>query len=460
MKEPDYTTLPNEEAARAIASKTAVGRRVFDKLLPELKARAFVVTGLEDLRMVWEVRDAIAELPRGESWKSVAKKVRGLLEQGGFSEEAAAKRAELLVRHHGFQAYAEADYAVKQEMKEVFPYWKYVTMGDHRVREAHAALDGLVLPADDPFWKDHYPPWDWGCRCQVIEITAEEYQEIKDAGRVAGARGFDPTKEEERSQGWVLPEKAEAMLREQGRLEDGTGHPVDVRSPRAKAAKGEDAFGWHPGESSMRASELHRRYIEEDPKTGESREEDWERFYAQMQGARIDDGQGRMRPAWDWVIRDDVRRAAEEARAAAKEKGVEVLAAVDYKTGERFGELVIGKDDRVNVAETMKKAIREETPVAVIHTHPDEAGGPSPADIELALRQPEWLARTGVVQWNGVFHWVRAGKKWEKMDERQKEGLRMQLEEAQDGMPYDEWEKFLKNLEEKGVIEYETTRSL
>lgn len=42
---------------------------------------------------------------------------------------------------------------------------QYYTAGDDRVRDAHRALDGIVKPINDPFWRIYYPPNDWGCRC-------------------------------------------------------------------------------------------------------------------------------------------------------------------------------------------------------------------------------------------------------------------------------------------------------
>ena len=30
-----------------------------------------------------------------------------------------------------------------------------------------------VLPADDPWWQIHYPPNDFGCRCGVIQLSAD-----------------------------------------------------------------------------------------------------------------------------------------------------------------------------------------------------------------------------------------------------------------------------------------------
>ncbi len=44
-------------------------------------------------------------------------------------------------------------------------------------RPQHLAWNGLTLPADSPFWRTHYPPNGWGCRCRVIgaagPVTAE-----------------------------------------------------------------------------------------------------------------------------------------------------------------------------------------------------------------------------------------------------------------------------------------------
>ncbi|MBR1533224.1 MAG: FeoA domain-containing protein, partial [Ruminococcus sp.] len=44
------------------------------------------------------------------------------------------------LRIHGFQAYAVARHQQQMETADIFPYWKYVTVGDSRVRAAHAAL--------------------------------------------------------------------------------------------------------------------------------------------------------------------------------------------------------------------------------------------------------------------------------------------------------------------------------
>ncbi|SZD73666.1 phage head morphogenesis protein, SPP1 gp7 family [Candidatus Ornithobacterium hominis] len=54
-----------------------------------------------------------------------------------------------------------------ERTKDLYPNLKYVTVGDERVRAQHREWDGIVLPIEHPWWKIHYPPNDWGCRCDV-----------------------------------------------------------------------------------------------------------------------------------------------------------------------------------------------------------------------------------------------------------------------------------------------------
>lgn len=72
-------------------------------------------------------------------------------------------------------AEAASQYRQLRKSANTLPYWVYRTVGDEHVRPEHAALDGLTLPASDPEWSKIYPPNDWGCRCWVDAIMAEEF---------------------------------------------------------------------------------------------------------------------------------------------------------------------------------------------------------------------------------------------------------------------------------------------
>jgi hypothetical protein len=43
------------------------------------------------------------------------------------------------------------------------------------VREAHRHWDNVTLPVDDAFWKTHYPPNGWRCRCRVVAVSQRDY---------------------------------------------------------------------------------------------------------------------------------------------------------------------------------------------------------------------------------------------------------------------------------------------
>lgn len=68
---------------------------------------------------------------------------------------------------------AAANWMQYEMDKEAFPYLQYDTVGDDRVREKHADLDGLVRPIDDPIWDVIYPPNGWGCRCDVTQVDED-----------------------------------------------------------------------------------------------------------------------------------------------------------------------------------------------------------------------------------------------------------------------------------------------
>jgi len=54
---------------------------------------------------------------------------------------------------------------------DVLPLLQYQTIGDGRVRPTHQALDNIIRPISDPFWKQYYPPNGWRCRCTVIQLS-------------------------------------------------------------------------------------------------------------------------------------------------------------------------------------------------------------------------------------------------------------------------------------------------
>lgn len=219
--------VPHDEAAKLIEGKAVVTRAIFDRMPDEIRARAFVVTGIESHDVLQSLRDRIAELPAGADWDAVKKDVVSGLSPHMTLEDA-NRRAQILMRHHGFSAYAAAQARVQDELIEVFPYRQYISTDDFAVRPSHAALNGIVLPADHPFWEKHTPPWEWNCRCDVVELTEIDAEEEK-------ARDKRRNPENRR----VLEGSALVQL-ENGQLNRGPTMNVDVRTPKERGGNYEN----------------------------------------------------------------------------------------------------------------------------------------------------------------------------------------------------------------------------
>lgn len=61
---------------------------------------------------------------------------------------------------------------------DLYPNLRIVTAGDARVRDEHKALEGLTLPINHSFWKKHTPPFDWGCRCGLIQTDEPASEKV------------------------------------------------------------------------------------------------------------------------------------------------------------------------------------------------------------------------------------------------------------------------------------------
>ena len=91
------------------------------------------------------------------------------------------------------------------ELLAVRPYWRYIHADGvmhPRPQHQHWGNIGLTLRYDHPFWKTHFPPNGWGCRCTVMAVRepvagdATEppagWNERNDKGNLAGVdKGFD-----------------------------------------------------------------------------------------------------------------------------------------------------------------------------------------------------------------------------------------------------------------------------
>lgn len=436
------TPVPNDTAAAFISAKMPLSRAVFDRLLPELKARAICVTGMTDLDAVQRVRDAIAALPQGADWEdakdSILSDLSPYIVTSADPDEMAAQlaaaeaRAELLLRTHGFQAYAAAEYQSLDEQRDVFPYWEYVSARDDRVRESHAALDGLVIPCDSSFWSSHYPPWDWGCRCQVRPRTAAEAGELP----AAADAGVGDRR--------VAPPHMVKQLEQGSLVQDGLR--LDVRAPVDQGKP--NAWSWQPGDLRLPLDKIAERYDDETARAFSS-------FAQSVPLPELD------KSLYDWLFDPLLDTDAAAAVASAK---TERAVLRNYETAASAGE-VSGTANGVDLGKAIASARSDGDTLAIEHNHPAAPDAtPSPRDVATLLANPDVVISIGTsTGYAGHVTDRTVIRHGEPLSDagRAKLVKRIQACQRPDGtltVSRKEWYDLLRQLEQvQGAIRYENT---
>ena len=168
-----FGNMPFDEALQYFQSKTPITADEFKKLTKEAQARAFTVSEMAALDALDDLHSSIAKaIETGQTLADWKKNTRDILDQWDIS----GWRAETIYRTNLQTAYQVGRYEqmTDPDVLEMRPNWMYVAVMDERTRPEHAALNGKVFPADDPFWNHWYPPNGYNCRCTVETLSDSE----------------------------------------------------------------------------------------------------------------------------------------------------------------------------------------------------------------------------------------------------------------------------------------------
>lgn len=142
---------------------------------------AFVVAGANRTDLVADIHQVLVRaLNDGQTLEAFREDFNAVLEHYAWQPDGGrAWRSRVIYETNLRTSYAAGRYAQLQEVKASRPYWQY----DHSdavitPRPEHAAWDGLVIAADDPWWKTHYPPNGWGCQCRVRALSERDLKRL------------------------------------------------------------------------------------------------------------------------------------------------------------------------------------------------------------------------------------------------------------------------------------------
>jgi len=213
-----FDPLPPEEAIRYFESK---GQRVswnWHQLWREQHLFNFTVAHCAQLDLLKDIQAAVGKaLKEGQTqrefndglipqlqkagWWGTKKEVPPDAQDGREEEYEAGSYSRLrtILNTNLNVAYAAGQYRQDMDNMDSAPFWMYDAVNDGRARASHAALDGKIFRADDPVWDVIYPPNDWGCRCKVIPLSANQVASMGKSvltGTASGKGGQDVLKEE------------------------------------------------------------------------------------------------------------------------------------------------------------------------------------------------------------------------------------------------------------------------
>lgn len=184
----ELKALPPEEAIAYFKQKGYMIGFSWEDVWQEEQQAAFTVAKAMQIDLLVDIRSAVDEaLANGTTFSDFRKLLKPILVNKGWWGKAemadpqsgeikqvqlgSTRRLKVIYDTNLRTAHSEGQWVRIQNAKEAFPYLQYDGNNSENPRLQHAAWDGLVLRADDPFWQSHMPVKAWGCKCRVIQMS-------------------------------------------------------------------------------------------------------------------------------------------------------------------------------------------------------------------------------------------------------------------------------------------------
>jgi SPP1 gp7 family putative phage head morphogenesis protein len=167
---PSFLSLPFEEALQAFLDRQIITPEEFRALSDDARQRAFSATRLASQGLIERAyRRLLESLQSGGTLDDFARQLREDSVTLGVTP-ADPGYLETVYRTNVASSYGAGRYRQIRSPAVIAarPFVEYRTSRDDRVRQSHAALDGLVFRQDDPDWSRYAPPNGYQCRCVTV----------------------------------------------------------------------------------------------------------------------------------------------------------------------------------------------------------------------------------------------------------------------------------------------------
>ena len=152
---------------------------------PEIRARAFFSARVAEAHIIERFREISDRYSSGEISRDEA---RHLLRQyatahgkddgsKGLRNLASTARLNLILDQNAKMARAVGQYEAmhRPAALKMFPYVIYqASVGSKSPRDSHRKYDGMVIDKRDPWLRTHWPPWEFGCNCDLLNCSEKK----------------------------------------------------------------------------------------------------------------------------------------------------------------------------------------------------------------------------------------------------------------------------------------------
>lgn len=160
----------------------------YDDIIHGAHDRGFMVAGATMSDLLADLNQAVdAAIAEGKGLAWFQKEFPRIVEKNGWtgwtgegSAAGTAWRSEVIYKTNMRTSYAAGRWKqlTDPQMLQEMPYWRYVHSDSViHPRPLHLSWNGLILPADSPWWLTHFPPNGWGCQCSVHAVSARQMRE-------------------------------------------------------------------------------------------------------------------------------------------------------------------------------------------------------------------------------------------------------------------------------------------
>jgi SPP1 gp7 family putative phage head morphogenesis protein len=190
-----FDELPDilDRALEWFVSKGVITKEEFVKLSAELRWQSFTVARTGETEILDQIKAKLTEaLKSGIGIDEFKADIDKVFDAVGVSR-LNPWHLDTVYQTNTFSGYGEGRKQIVDELSiDEFPLRQIVTVGDDRVRDEHAELDGFTAPKDDPVWEWLKTPFSYRCRCKIMPVHVSEG--LSPSGYVPdvrGKRGFE-----------------------------------------------------------------------------------------------------------------------------------------------------------------------------------------------------------------------------------------------------------------------------